>query len=268
MSGAGNIIAHNHLHDAPHSAIIFSGNDHLIELNHIHDVLKFSSDAGAIYTGRDWGYRGNEIRHNFIHHLSTSFEGYGTQGIYLDDCVSGIHVHGNVLYRISSSAVQNGGGRDNIIENNLMVKCGSALIADSRGLVAINHTPGDSWNMLERLAAGGIRYQDPPWSLRYPALAAIPSDWAVLTATGARWLYPEGCVFARNLGFGNGSFANESNGSGTGTFNKYASFADNVQDSDPLFVDEARLDLRLQPGSPALAIPGFQPIPFEQIGIE
>jgi hypothetical protein len=36
---------------------------------------------------------------------------------------------------------------------------------------------------------------------------------------------------------------------------------------DPLFVDEKNLDLTLGPGSPALQIPGFQPIPFHQIGI-
>jgi hypothetical protein len=39
-------------------------------------------------------------------------------------------------------------------------------------------------------------------------------------------------------------------------------------DQDPLFVDEAKLDLTLRPESPALKIPGFQPIPFASIGIK
>jgi hypothetical protein len=36
---------------------------------------------------------------------------------------------------------------------------------------------------------------------------------------------------------------------------------------DPLFVDEAALNMNLRPDSPALAIPGFKPIPFNRIGV-
>ena len=268
VSGDGNTVAHDSFHDAPHTAILYIGNDHVFEYNDIHHVLQFSSDAGAVYTGRDWGYRGTEVRFNFIHDVDTFFEGYGVHGVYLDDCVSGIHVHGNVLYRISGLGIENGGGRDNVLENNLVVKCGTALSGDSRGLTAINDTPGDSWNLLERLGYDGIHYQQPPWSDAYPKLAAIPDDWSAITAPGALWRYPEGCVFSRNLGWQNGQWTAESDEGGTGTFNKYAEIKDNIQDADPLFVDESRLDLRLKPGSPAESIPGFQPIPFENIGVE
>ncbi|HEY3451008.1 MAG TPA: right-handed parallel beta-helix repeat-containing protein [Myxococcales bacterium] len=268
VSGAGNRVAHNLFHDAPHTAVLFNGNDHVIEYNEIHDVLFFSSDAGAIYIGRDWGYRGNEIRFNFIHDLSSYFEGYGVHGVYLDDCVSGIRVFGNVLYRISDLGILHGGGRDDVMENNLLVRCGRAMSGDSRGITAINDTPGDSWNFLERLTYDGIQYQQPPWSTRWPELAAIPNDFAAITADGALWRYPEGSVFSRNLGWQNGAWMDESNGDGTGTFNKYKEIQDNVADADPKFVDESKLDLRLQAGSPALAIPGWQPIPFESIGIE
>ncbi|MGC4116380.1 MAG: right-handed parallel beta-helix repeat-containing protein [Myxococcales bacterium] len=268
ISGDGNRVAHNLFHDAPHTAVLFSGNDHVVEYNEIHDVLFYSSDAGAIYAGRDWGYRGNEVRFNFIHDLASYFEGYGVHGVYLDDCVSGIRVFGNVLYRISDLGILHGGGRDDLMENNLLVKCGRALGVDSRGLSAINDTPGDSWNFLERLAYDGIQYQQPPWSTRWPELAAIPNDWAAITADGALWRYPEGCVFSRNLGWQNGKWTSESNDGGTGTFNKFKEIADNVEDADPKFVDESRLDLRLKADSPALAIPGWQPIPFERIGIE
>jgi len=268
LAGVGQVVAHNHLHDAPHSAIIFRGNDHVIEYNQIDHVLRFSSDAGAIYTGRDWGYRGNEVRYNFIHDLSTTFEGYGTQGIYLDDCVSGIHVHGNVLYRIATAAVQNGGGRDDVIENNLMVKCKFALIADNRGITRIDNTPGSSWNLLERLGRDGIAYQQPPWSERYPSLAAIPTDWQAISAPGALWRYPQGCVFSRNVGWGNQTFKQAYDYNDTGVFDKYAESVDNLEHVDPHFVDESQLDLRLKADSPALAIPGFEPVPFERIGIE
>jgi hypothetical protein len=41
----------------------------------------------------------------------------------------------------------------------------------------------------------------------------------------------------------------------------------NLTNSNPLFVNEADLDLRLRPESPAFNLPGFQSIPFEDIGI-
>jgi hypothetical protein len=268
VSGAGQVVAHNLFEDAPHTAILYSGNEHLFEYNEIREVCRFSSDAGAIYTGRDWGYRGNLVRYNFIHDIDTYFEGYGVHGVYLDDCVSGNHVFGNVLYKISGHGILHGGGRDNIMENNILARNGTGLSGDSRGLQAINNIPGDSWNLLERLAKDGIQYQQDPWASAYPKLAVIPNDWAQVSDPNQLWLYPQGCVFSRNLGFANTSFTTESNAGGTGTFNKYEAMADNVADQDPMFVDEAKLDLNLKPGSPALSIPGFVPIPFDQIGIQ
>jgi hypothetical protein len=267
VSGVGNRVAHNAIHDAPHSAVLYGGNEHVIELNEIHDVCRFTSDAGAVYAGRDWGARGNKVRHNFIHDVRTFFEGYGVHGIYLDDCLSGIEVSGNVLYRIQDLAIQHGGGRDDIMVNNVIAKCGKGLGADKRGydwFVAGNgpsHTPGDSWNLLEKLQLVG--YQKEPWASRYPECAAIPNDYAAIEAPTAKWLYPEGCVFSRNIGWQNGAWI-----SGTDATAYYKELKDNVADQDPLFVDEAKLDLTLKPGSPALGIPGFAPIPFGEIGIK
>ena len=262
LSGVGQRAAHNLIHDAPHSAILYSGNEHLIELNEIHHVNRFSSDAGAIYAGRDWGARGNVIRHNFIHHVATSFDGYGVHGIYLDDCLSGIEVTGNILYEIQDHGILHGGGRDNLMTNNVFVRCGTALAADSRGYDwrpdrGPNDVPGDSWNLLEKLVAVG--YQDEPWASRYPECAAIPNDWNAIIADGATWTYPEGCVFSKNIGWQNEAFL-----SGTDSLAYYAAVEDNVENVNPRFVNEAALDLTLAPDSPAFDIPGFEPIPFDE----
>ena len=109
--GCGNVASHNLIEDLPHAAILFSGNNHRIEYNEIRRVCLLTSDAGAIYSGRDWGYRGNVIRYNFIHHIHSAMEGQGTQGVYLDDCMSSAEVVGNVFYRIDGGAVFCGGGR-------------------------------------------------------------------------------------------------------------------------------------------------------------
>lgn len=266
LNGVGHAARHNLIHHAPHSAILYGGNEHEIELNEIYEVCSFSSDAGAIYSGRDWGARGNVIRHNFIHDIATNFEGYGVHGVYLDDCLSGIRVEGNVLYRISGHAIQHGGGRDDIMANNVIARCGDGLAADKRGIDWLsngtpNNTPGDSWNLLEKLQQVG--YRDEPWASRYPECAAIPNDWNAIIAPGALWLYPEGSVFSRNLGFANESWIHASDA----TLAVYAELADNIEDADPKFADEANLDMRLEPDSPAYTISGFEPIPFEDIGI-
>src|SRR5207302_676685 len=38
VAGVGNRVSHNLIYDTPRMGIIFSGNDHIIEYNHIHHV--------------------------------------------------------------------------------------------------------------------------------------------------------------------------------------------------------------------------------------
>ena len=131
MGGVGLRASHNLIHDHPHCAILFGGNEHLIEFNEIHRIALETGDVGAIYTGRDWTYRGNRIRHNFIHH--TGGVGMGSMGVYMDDCVSGTEVFGNVFYKVHW-AMFIGGGRDHRVENNVFVDCDPAVRIDGRGL--------------------------------------------------------------------------------------------------------------------------------------
>ncbi len=86
LNGVGNRAAHNLLHDSPHSAITFGGNDHVIEFNEIHDVCLESNDAGAIYAGRNWTMRGTVIRHNYLHHIH-GFENRGASAFTSTTCI-------------------------------------------------------------------------------------------------------------------------------------------------------------------------------------
>ncbi len=76
LAGVGLRAAQNHIYNAPHNAILFNGNDHLVEGNDIHDVCRESQDVGAIYTGRDWTARGTIVRHNYLHRI----QGVGKTG--------------------------------------------------------------------------------------------------------------------------------------------------------------------------------------------
>lgn len=54
LLGVGNVCSHNEMHNSPHEAVTYKGNNHIIEYNNIHEVCLLSDDAGAIYSGRSW----------------------------------------------------------------------------------------------------------------------------------------------------------------------------------------------------------------------
>jgi hypothetical protein len=256
--GTGNSVEHCRIHDSSHMAIYLRGNDHSIQYNEIFHVLQHTSDAGAIYAGRSWNHRGNVIRYNFIHDCYSDLSD-SVHAIYLDDCFSGTTIFGNVIYRIGRFALMNCGGRDNIWENNVVALCGRFHFSDGRGNDKITNLPGDSWNLLEKIQA--LNYRQPPWSDAYPELAEIPDDWAALT--NQHFQYPGGTVFSRNVSWSNAwTYVENDN-----AFSYYAEMTNNLTGENPLFTDLAGYDLTFRPDSPALAIPGFQPIPFYDIGI-
>jgi hypothetical protein len=256
INGVGQVAANNLLYDGPHSAILFNDNDHVIELNEIHDVCYEVDDAGSVYAGRDWGLQGNVIRHNFFHDIQSILPGSnGVHAVYLDDCASGITVFGNVFYAISGRAIMCGGGRDNTIENNVIAKCGAAHFTDRRGKVWIDKDSG--WRLLDKIKK--YNYTEPPWRTRYPRLAHI------LDNGYDRAKDPEGCVIRCNLGWQNKRWLQESSLGAAGGFTFYT-IDNNIEDQDPHFVDEQHLNLALRDDSPAYSLPGFARIPFARIG--
>ncbi len=264
-TNCGLIIEHNYLYNAPQTAIIFAGNNGLIAFNDISNACLWADDCGAIYTGRDWGFRGNDIQDNFIHDITTGFAGSqfltgdqdGVHGVYLDDCSSGIEVASNVFYQVQGCATFNGGGRDNIWINNVIAECGFMHHGDARGPTNITTNNGSSWNLLQKIQ--NMNYQQPPWSNAYPSLAAIPDNYSLI----GPYEYPGGTVFSENIGWNNATVYQEDDNS----FSYYAQMTNNLTDSNPLFVDEAGGDLTLESNSPAFTIPGFGAIPFLAMGI-
>ena len=244
VNGVGNRVTHNLIHDAPHMAIGFSGNDHQIEYNEIYRVCYESNDAGAMYAGRNWTMRGTVIRYNYLHDIS-GFEGKGCVGVYLDDQYSGTTVYGNLFVKVTRAAMI-GGGRDCTIENNVFVDCVPATHVDARGL----GWAADGFSGLkESLLA--LPYQQPPWSDRYPQLVNILNDDPMA---------PKGNVVARNICIGGrwGDFEAKAK--------PMVTFQDNLLDTDPHFVDAAHDNYRLRPDSPAFRL-GFKRIPLEKIGL-
>ena len=250
ISGVGQRAVHNLIHDHPHCPVLYSGNDHLIEWNEIHHVALETGDVGAIYSGRDWTFRGNRIRYNFIHH--TGGVGMGSMGVYMDDCVSGTEIFGNIFYQMKR-AVFLGGGRDHRVENSIFVECHPAIEIDGRGL---DKSPVWSNMVYQFMKQQLLAVPQELYRSRYPAISEL--DRFYQTADGVP---PENIRLARNICSGGewlkiGWHADPS----------LIQVHDNFVDNNPGFVSLEKMDFRLKKGAPALAS-GFVPIPAEKIGL-
>ncbi len=259
LHGVGNRAAHNLIEHAPHMAIGFGGNNHLIELNEINDVCFESNDAGAIYSGRNWTMRGTVIRYNYLHDIN-GFEGRGCVGVYLDDMFCGTEISSNVFYRVTRAAFI-GGGRDCVVKNNLFVDCKPALHIDARALGwAKGHALAWIKEAEKKGTLQGIPYTRPPYSIQYPKLVNILNDSPQA---------PKGNVVQQNVSVG-GKWDEVYKAA-----REYVVLKNNCVDTDPRFVYPDRLrsgqhpaavDFALKPDSPAWAI-GFQKLPLDQIGL-
>jgi len=251
ISGVGIIASHNSIHDAPHTAITFGGNDNIMEYNEIYNVATETDDVGAIYAGRDWTFRGNIIRYNYLHNIDNNIVNSKINGVYLDDCMSSAEVYGNVFYKVKTPILI-GGGRDNIVENNIIADCKNSIIFDDRGL---------SWNpntilpqLYENLKK--VPYEDPTWTNKYPELKSILKDDKPGNPNNniikSNVLYKTKVPSISDSVIKNGNVTN------------------NISyDKDPGFVNLEKKDFRLSKDSIIFKqIKDFKNIPFEDIGIK
>lgn len=247
LTGVGHRVSHNLIHDAPHTAILLHGNDHLIEFNEIHHVCEETGDVGAFYLGRDWTERGNTVKHNYFHDIKGPGL-YGAMAVYLDDAASGTTIYGNLFYKASRAAFI-GGGRDNIVDNNIFVECEPSVHLDARGTNWMHETVAPNGTMDKRL--DDVPFQDSLWSGRYPELVNIRNE---------KPAEPHGNRVLRNVSMGGRWLDLEKAAEGGITFE------DNLVNQDPGFVDAKALNFQLKSDSPAWAL-GFRRIPIEQIGL-
>lgn len=286
-SGVGNVISHNLIHDAPRIGISFDGNENIIEYNHVHHVNQETQDSGIIYScARDWTKRGNVVQFNYVHDSG----GYGrnnareewrtpfyTWGIYLDDWSSGTKVYGNIVARTYYGGVVIHGGRDNIIENNILVEGLTeqvryqAIPATDQMLPAMfdkikemNYAKYSSLDLIrdakkDATMSGNkflrnIIYYSNENSVLYNIseldLLTTKSDYNTIFHSALPLIIPYTKKAKehqwdawRERGFDLHSIV-----------------------ADPLFTNVVQGDYRLKANSPALAL-GFRPIPVEKIGL-
>ncbi len=249
LQGVGNRIAHNRIHDAPHTGVLFGGNDHALEYNEVFNLCWESGDVGAFYIGRNWTMRGHLIRHNYFYDI-TGPHTHGAQAIYLDDAASGVTMRDNI-FRNADIGAFIGGGRDNRVENNLMIDCGYATHIDKRGRGWAQKyiVKGGGWKMYEKLKE--VNYKEPPYSVRYPELVTILNE---------RPHYPVGNVFANNVSYSKKWMRNQS------VDEDDLLMKDNYHFEPTDNINWEKVKFQLPKDHPALNT-GYKQIPFEKIGL-
>ncbi len=165
LDGCGNRVAHNLFENMPSSALRIEGNDHLIELNLVRQVVQESDDQGALDMFGNPLYRGVVIRWNRWADIRGGTHN-GAAGVRLDDMISGVVIHGNVFERCGAvifGGVQIHGGKDNLVDGNLFLDCFAG--------VSFSRWGEKRW--LEGIAGFLSQAGAPPYATRYPDLAAI-----------------------------------------------------------------------------------------------
>ena len=165
IDGVGNRVTRCDIFNAPSMAIIFHGNEQVIEYCKITNVCTEIDDQGAIYYGRDPSERGNVIRYNYFKEISPR---HSIMAVYHDDLACDGEVYGNIFYKAGSLPVMIGGGKDNHYYNNIFMNSPSAIHLDNRG---------NNWGKFMTLKGAvidqrlnAVNYTQPPYSTAYPEL--------------------------------------------------------------------------------------------------
>ena len=282
-----NTVAHNHIHHTPLNGICLGNSGYgrnIIEYNDIHDTSMEISDCGGINAWMEGPFpamradvdrAGHIIRYNFIHDLRSLSHSLDEEGnvvdlgggkgslamaIYLDSGTSNCLVYGNLVLRAGRRGVYVQGGRNNIVENNIIIECGCAC--GFSDLVAHWFAP-----QMEGYMRG----------TRFMRNIYVSSKQEACVHTGHDWS-PELIEQCDDNLFHLTRVADltvdindmEDGKRGEKKTISYARWQERGFDehsvlADPLFVDPDNGDYSLQADSPALAL-GFQPIDLSRVG--
>jgi len=256
-TGSSNRIAHNTITDVPRYGISLKTYDasavshrNVVEFNKLLRTNLETNDTGAIETlGRDQADTGNVIRGNLILDvvgLGTTETGemltpYYTWGIYLDDFSSGTTITGNIVARTVRGGVHVHLGRNNTIENNILVD----------GRLQQLECNGDAFMANNAFVRNIVCFRQ--------GAAIKVNRWhdKVLAECDRNLYWFPGAEKAPGAFFPKGSWAKW----------QEAGYDKGSLIADPLFVDPAKDDYHLKPDSPALKL-GFQEIDISKIGVE
>ncbi len=264
LQDVGSRVSNNKIYDAPHTAIMFFLNDHIIENNEIFNVCYDADDMGAIYSGRSHTWWGTKIRNNYFHDIHsnipvemTRFGKNALHAIYLDDTMSGVEITGNIFENVNDALAAS--GSDIIFKNNIII--------DSKDSVWWKGEPNISEAVGQRTEETKYKFdlikerieKDLPfiksdvWMKKYPnLLISIEKTFGAMRN-----------VVENNVLYNTPEMKLHDNMIQTGSVNNNL-----VINEDLGFVDKAKKDLRLKEDSVIYKkIPSFEKIQFERMGL-
>ena len=169
ISGAGNVCANNEIVRTPGCAVYYSGNNHRIDYNYIHNVLLESDGMAAVASPDGWVNYGNLVRYNCI-----STIGSGKNSPVGVAPASGTQVRGNVFINIPGTGVDFRGGRDIELSNNLLINCKTPIFYESITVKGERFEQnGTAWQELEN----SPRMSD-KWKQSYPQIASLSDNFS------------------------------------------------------------------------------------------
>jgi len=279
----GNRIRHNRIEYLPHHAINLSdnpkGRNH-IEYNDLRWVCQEISDNGAINCWMEQPHGdtercGHVIRFNYIADIYglenvnsklVRSRNFPVSGIYLDSVTSNCVVYGNVIVRVGMLGIVVQNGKNNLIENNVIVDCPIGIRFQDAvlGYKAFARYAGFmTGNVLHRNIYSRTQPGSIPIALSVP-LEVVGGEARIVAFCDENLYHGvpgNACRVMQRSWKDDGR-----NRDYTGEEWQRLGFDQGSLVGDPLFVDPSKDDYRLQPDSPALKL-GFIPIPVEKIGI-
>jgi hypothetical protein len=205
-----------------------------IEFNHLHHLgYRILSDMGGVYTlGPS---QGTVVRNNVIHDVYSTR--YGGWGLYPDEGSTGILYENNLVYDVRDGCVHQHYGKENIFRNNILAFSEEGQVALTRAEPHLSFT-----------FENNIVYWDEGSLLGY-----------------AGWKNGAKVVLRNNIYWRAGAKPFDFAGL---TWEQWKAKGNDGQSviADPLFVDVAKRDFRLQPDSPAYKL-GFKAFNPAEAGV-
>jgi hypothetical protein len=264
MHTDGNVVAHNRIHHGGYTGVSLGwrwgymrsvSRDNVVEQNHIHHIGQgLLSDMGAVYT---LGLSpGTVIRNNLIHDVDANH--YGGWGIYNDEGSSHLLIERNVVYRTKFAGYNIHYAKEVTVRNNVFALARIEQLSRGRNEphVSVYFERNIVYWTEGRLHAKN--WKDVPYDFYFQpkkgtnkggtrkAASTFEMDWNLYFNPGLK---------REQVKFG-GVPLDAWRKRGKDVHSLYA---------DPQFVDPAKGDFRLKPGSPAFRL-GFEPIDVSGVG--